>query len=46
VQWGTFQLTAEPIDDPPIKLEQALVLRNVAFEEFELLNIGEIRVIP
>ena len=46
VQWGTFQLTSEPIDDPPIKLEEALVLRNIASEEFELLDIGEIRVIP
>ena len=46
VQWGTFQLTSEPIDDPPIKLEEALVLRNIAAEEFELLGIGEIRVIP
>jgi len=24
IQWGTFQLTSEPIDDPPLKLKSAL----------------------
>jgi N-acyl-phosphatidylethanolamine-hydrolysing phospholipase D len=45
VQWGTFQLTSEPIDDPPLKLKEALALERIPAEEFELLEIGETRVI-
>lgn len=45
VQWGTFQLTSEPIDDPPLKLKEALVRKGIPSKEFELLKIGEIREI-
>ncbi len=45
VQWGTFQLTAEPIDDPPVKLKEALVKRGIPSEEFELLKIGETKAV-
>jgi len=45
VQWGTFQLTSEPIDDPPIKLNEALARKGIPSGEFELLKIGEIREI-
>jgi N-acyl-phosphatidylethanolamine-hydrolysing phospholipase D len=45
VQWGTFQLTSEPIDDPPLKLKEALARERIPSEEFELLKIGEIKVI-
>ena len=45
IQWGTFQLTAEPIDDPPIKLREALQKKDLPFEKFEIMKIGEIRVI-
>jgi N-acyl-phosphatidylethanolamine-hydrolysing phospholipase D len=45
VQWGTFQLTSEPIDDPPLKLNEALARKKIPSEEFELLKIGEIRKI-
>ncbi len=45
VQWGTFQLTSEPIDDPPLKLKAALEKRKLPPETFELMKIGETRVI-
>lgn len=45
VQWGTFQLTSEPIDDPPLKLKEALARERIPSQEFELLKIGEIKVI-
>ncbi|MFC1843541.1 MBL fold metallo-hydrolase [Thermodesulfobacteriota bacterium] len=43
VQWGTFQLTSEPIDDPPLKLKEALARERIPSQEFELLKIGETR---
>jgi N-acyl-phosphatidylethanolamine-hydrolysing phospholipase D len=43
VQWGTFQLTAEPIDDPPLKIIEALDRKNIPVKDFELLKIGETR---
>ena len=46
VQWGTFQLTSEPIDDPPLKLKNALIRKGISPEKFELLSIGETKNIP
>jgi N-acyl-phosphatidylethanolamine-hydrolysing phospholipase D len=43
VQWGTFQLTSEPIDDPPLKLKNALAQKGIPQEKFEILRIGETR---
>ena len=45
LQWGTFQLTSEPIDDPPLKLKEALIREGIPAEEFELLKIGETKII-
>ena len=45
VQWGTFQLTSEPIDDPPLKLKEALDRKGIPAGDFELLKIGETREI-
>jgi N-acyl-phosphatidylethanolamine-hydrolysing phospholipase D len=45
VQWGTFQLTSEPIDDPPLKLREALAEKNIPTGKFEFMKIGEIRAI-
>jgi len=45
VQWGTFQLTSEPIDDPPLKLKEALHRKGIPEQKFELLKIGETRKI-
>lgn len=43
IQWGTFQLTAEPIDDPPLKLKEALIKNNLPLASFETIKIGETR---
>ncbi len=45
IQWGTFQLTSEPIDDPPLKLKAALTKRKIPLDAFEVMKIGETRVI-
>ena len=45
VQWGTFQLTSEPIDDPPLQLKNALFRKEIPQEKFEILKIGETRQI-
>lgn len=45
VHWGTFQLSAEPIDDPPLKLKNALTQKGIPAEKFEILDIGETRQI-
>jgi N-acyl-phosphatidylethanolamine-hydrolysing phospholipase D len=45
VQWGTFQLTSEPIDDPPLKLKEALQRKGIPKQQFELLKIGGTRII-
>ncbi len=41
IQWGTFRLTAEPIDEPPIKLREALAEKGIPQAEFETMKIGE-----
>jgi N-acyl-phosphatidylethanolamine-hydrolysing phospholipase D len=46
IQWGTFQLTAEPIDDPPIKLREAQLKKGLALRSFQTMKIGETRLIP
>ena len=45
VQWGTFRMTAEPIDDPPAKLKAALEKKNIPMNKFEIMKIGEMKVI-
>ena len=45
VQWGTFRLTSEPIDDPPLKLKEALVKNSIPPGDFEFLQIGEVKPI-
>jgi N-acyl-phosphatidylethanolamine-hydrolysing phospholipase D len=46
VQWGTFRLTAEPIDEPPRRLEKALVEANLSSNRFRTMKIGETVVFP
>lgn len=41
IHWGAFQLTAEPIDDPPIKLREALLKKRVPLNKFKTISIGE-----
>lgn len=40
--WGTFQLTDEPIDEPPQLLRTALTRESVAHERFAVLKPGEV----
>ena len=41
IHWGTFQLTAEPILDPPRQLKRALKAANVRPSDFVVLRPGE-----
>ncbi len=38
--WGTFQLTDEPIDEPPQLLEKALLRENIASDRFRIVRPG------
>ena len=40
VQWGTFVLTAEPLEEPPRKLQEALKKKGIPANEFETMAIG------
>ena len=43
--WGTFQLTDEPIDEPPQKLAEALGRENIPQERFAALQPGAVLVV-
>ncbi len=46
VHWGTFNLTDEALDQPPIDLAAARREAGLADEDFSLLRIGETRYLP
>lgn len=46
VHWGCFQLTDEPLDQPPRDLAQARVARGLAEEAFFTLAVGQTWLIP
>ena len=46
VHWGTFELTDEPLDEPPRQLTVERSAAGVADEDFFVLAIGETRRIP
>jgi N-acyl-phosphatidylethanolamine-hydrolysing phospholipase D len=46
VHWGTFELTDEPLDQPPKDLAAARLAAGVQEEDFFLLAIGETRKLP
>jgi N-acyl-phosphatidylethanolamine-hydrolysing phospholipase D len=43
MHWGTFQLTAEPADQPPKRLMSELVAANIPEEKFWVFKHGETR---
>lgn len=43
MHWGTFALTDEPLDQPPIDLAQARVAKGISEETFSVLKVGETR---
>ena len=43
VHWGTFELTDESLDEPPIALAEARVMAGVSAERFFVTRIGETR---
>lgn len=46
MHWGTFELTDEPLDEPPQALAAARAAQGVPEEEFFLLAIGQTRRFP
>jgi L-ascorbate metabolism protein UlaG (beta-lactamase superfamily) len=44
--WGTFQLTDEPIDEPPALLDAALKRENIAASRFQVKRPGEVLDLP
>lgn len=41
MHFGTFQLTGEPIDEPPQKLAAALKAQNISLDRFFVLDVGQ-----
>lgn len=46
VHWGTFNLTDEPLDEPPRALASALKGQGLGPDNFVLLVVGETRRVP
>lgn len=46
IHWGTFQLTDEPLDQPPRDLAQARSAAGLAEADFGVLAIGQTRWLP
>ena len=44
VHWGTFQLTGEPLLEPPQKLAAALAENQLSKEAFVCMDHGEVKV--
>jgi len=40
VHWGTFQLTDEPLDEPPRMLAEALRKKGLPASRFHVLPVG------
>ena len=46
IHWGTFQLTDESLDEPPLALQRALRLAGLDDGAFSTLAVGETRRLP
>ncbi len=45
IHWGTFELTDEPLDEPPRRLQEALVAAGLSAEQFCVMQHGETRIL-
>jgi len=45
MHWGTFRLTAEPLDEPPRLLAEALSAAGIAADRFTVFRHGETRLL-
>jgi L-ascorbate metabolism protein UlaG (beta-lactamase superfamily) len=43
IHWGTFQLTDEPMDEPPVRLKQVLKKFGIPQDRFFVMQHGETR---
>jgi len=41
IHWGTFVLTDEPLDEPPVRLKKAMVEKGIPEDKFLVLKHGE-----
>ncbi len=41
IHWGTFMLTDEPLDEPPLKLKKAMHERRIPDSDFVVVQHGE-----
>ena len=46
VHWGTFELTDESLDAPPLALAEARAAKGLADDQFFLMAVGETRKLP
>lgn len=46
VHWGTFELTDEPLDQPPKDLAAARTAQGLKDSDFTVMAVGETRVLP
>ena len=46
IHWGTFKLTLEPMDEPPLKLAEALEKAGIPQDRFRALAHGERWLLP
>ena len=44
--WGTFQLTDEPVDEPPRRLRAGMQAAGIPEEKFRILRPGEVWSVP
>ena len=43
IHWGTFMMTDEPMDEPPVKLADAVKAKNLSPDDYWALKLGETR---
>lgn len=44
IHWGTFALTSEPVEEPPLKLKEALKIKGLSQTGvFDVCAVGESR---